>query len=77
VALHSQAVGRGLTAQMPALAVRSMSGRVGGADLSCEALDAALSLRLSAEGGQLAFALEIERLDLKGLRFAPRPGSSG
>lgn len=71
VRLHSEAVGRSLTAEVPALSVRDASAHAPGMRLACSALDAAVTLRVFTEGAQLRFALEIASLTASGLAISP------
>jgi hypothetical protein len=68
VRLHSDAVGRGFTAAIGSLLVRNVVTRAGGRQLSCAEAAGEITLRLTIEGGQVRFALEIARLKLSGVR---------
>jgi hypothetical protein len=59
VRLHSQAVGRGLTAEMASLSVRNAVWGSGDTRIQCDRIAGALTLRLSVEGAQLRFAFEL------------------
>jgi hypothetical protein len=69
VRLNSQAVGRGLVAEIDALSVRDAMFQVGDRALQCDEITGALALRLLVEGKQVRFALDVARLKLSGLRL--------
>ena len=71
VALHADALRRGLTAEIASLSARDASATWPGVQLECGRITARIRLRLVAEDSQLRFVLEIEdckiaapRLDL-------------
>lgn len=74
IRLHSEAVGRGLSAEVAALSVRNAAVGAGHAQLACDAIEGALTLRLSVEGKQVRFALEAPALKMTGLQV--RPGAA-
>ena len=69
VRLHSDAVGRGLVAQVDALSVRDVLIEAGPVPLRCDEVSGALTLRLLVEGRQLRLALDVARLKFSGLRL--------
>lgn len=69
VRLHSDAVGRGLTAQVDSLAVRNAVVRAGGTEVRCDEATGALTLRVSVDGGSLRFGFELASLKLAGLHL--------
>ena len=71
VRLHSQAVGRSLTVELPALSLREVSAHALGMRLQCKELSAGVRLRVFTEGAQLRFALEIASLGASGLAISP------
>lgn len=60
IALHAEAVGRGLTARMPSLALRDASAAWRGVHLRCDTLEACLQLQVVADGSGMRFTLELE-----------------
>jgi hypothetical protein len=74
VRLHSQAVGRGLTGEMPSLSVRNAVLGLGETRIDCDQLAGALTLQLSVESAQLRFSLDLASMKLSGLRLQrPQP----
>jgi hypothetical protein len=71
VRVHSEAVGRGLTIEMPALSVRHAVASLGDTQLECDEVTGALTLRLFVEGGQLRFASTLDDVTVSGLRLHP------
>ena len=71
VRLHSEAVGRSLTVELPTLAVAEASVQALGMRLACKELAAAVRLRVFTEGAQMRFALEIASLGASGLAISP------
>ena len=71
VLVHSQAVGRGITAEMASLSVRNAVLGAGGTRIACEQVTGALTLRLTAEGASMGFSLDLANLKLSRLRLAP------
>lgn len=69
VRLHSEAVGRGLTLEMPSLSVRDASLQWRGTRLDCGELTGAIRLRVFVEGAQMRFAFEVPNLKIAGLRL--------
>jgi hypothetical protein len=67
--VNSDAVGRGITLEVPALAVKQTAGTWQGSSITCDTLDAQLALRLAAEGGSLRFALDFASLTASGVRL--------
>lgn len=70
VRLHSEAVGRGLTAGIDALSVRDAVLDAGGTRFQCDEITGALTLRLFVEGGLLRVAFDVASVELSGLRVA-------
>ena len=71
VQVHSQAVGRGLTVQVPALSAGGIGVTLGGFALRSDAITADLTLRLEAEDGRLRFEIGLSAAKLAGLQAAP------
>ena len=71
VHVHSDAVGRGVTAQIASLSVRNASLQALGLQLACDDVAGSLTLRLLSENKQLRFALDVPTLKLSGLRVHP------
>lgn len=71
VRLQSQAVGRGLTAEVASLSVRNAVVKAGNTQLGCDDMAGALTLRLLVEGGQLRFAFDLANMKISGLRLRP------
>ena len=76
VRLHSEAVGRGLTAEMASLSVRKAAAGSGDGRLGCDEMTAALVLRLFVEGGQLRFRFDLTEVKMLGLRLQLQGTSS-
>lgn len=75
VRLHSEAVGRGVTAEMAALSVRNAELNQGAWALRCDEITARLLLRLFAGGAQLRSEFELASMNLSGLHLQPHgPG---
>lgn len=74
VRLHSESVGRGISAQLAALRLRNAALHAGGAQASCEEISGSVALRAVAEPEQkVRLALELPQLALSRLRLsAPR-----
>jgi hypothetical protein len=70
IRLLSESVGRGVTAEMPALSMRHLTVDIAGMQLACEQVEASLTLRLFVERGRLQFLLEAASVKLVGLRLA-------
>jgi len=69
VRLHSQAVGRGFSADVASLSVSNVAVNTGGAQLACDEVTGALMLRVLVEGAQLRVAFELPGLKVAGLRL--------
>jgi hypothetical protein len=69
VRLHSQAVGRAVTVEMPSLSVRNAALNWKDLQLGCDELTGPLTFRLFVEGGQLRFALALASMEITGLRL--------
>jgi hypothetical protein len=76
IRLQSQAVGRGLSAEMDSLSVQDAVLNAMGLQGGCDAVAGSLGVRLTVEGGQLQFALDLADLKLSGLRLRSRRASS-
>lgn len=72
VRLHSEAVGRGLTIAIAALSARNAVLGSNEAQLACDHVTGALTLRLFAEGAQLRFAFDLPDMKVAGLRLRPQ-----
>ncbi|TWO72075.1 hypothetical protein FN976_04985 [Caenimonas sedimenti] len=70
VRLHSEAVGRGVTCDIPSLAVRQVFAKIGGAPFRCDDIAGAMLLRLSVAGTTLNGKTTWPKLELRGLRYA-------
>ena len=71
IRLHSKAVGRGVTAEMPSMSVRNASLSTGTVQLSTDELTGTLAFRVLLEDKQLRFAFDIVEIKLSGLRIQP------
>jgi hypothetical protein len=69
VRLHSEAVGRGLTLAIDALAVKNAVLGFGHFEARCEEITATLTLRLFVEGDQVRFAFELATVKMTGLEL--------
>lgn len=69
IRLHSQAVGRGLTAEMALLSVRNALLNAGGMQLGCDEITGGLTLRLTVEGVQVQFGFELATMKISGLHL--------
>lgn len=69
VRLHSEAVGRGLTLEMASLSVRNAVLGLGRAEVRCDEITGALTLRLFVEGGKVRFAFELATVKMTGLQL--------
>jgi hypothetical protein len=68
VRVHSEAVGGGITVEMPSLSVRQARLEWGSVKLACDEVTGALKLRLSVERGQLRFAAYLADVKVSGVR---------
>lgn len=66
--VHSEAVGHGITLELPAFAAKETAGTWQGTCIACDTLDAHVALHLTFEGGQLQFAIDVETLGAAGLQ---------
>jgi hypothetical protein len=73
IRLHSEAVGRGLSADIAALSARNAAWQAKDIQLGCDEITGALVLALSAEGGQFRFALTLAKMTMAGLRLHRSP----
>lgn len=71
VRLHSQAVGRGVTVEMPSLLVRNAALGSATAQLQCDSVAGALTLQALVDGKQLRFELTLPNMKLSALRLDP------
>jgi hypothetical protein len=71
VRLHSEAVGRGITVQVPSLSIGPAVFGMEGRQLRADATTGSVDLRLSVEDAQLRFAFELQALEVSGLRLGP------
>jgi hypothetical protein len=69
VRLQSDAVGRGLAAEVASLSVRQVVATVGGMQVECDEVTGTLKLRLFREGAQLRFAFDLGNVRFAGLRL--------
>ncbi|TFZ05601.1 hypothetical protein EZ313_02750 [Ramlibacter henchirensis] len=69
ILLQSQAVGRGLTAEMTSVSVRNAVLGSGGTRIECDQVEGALTLRLSVEEAQLRFSFDLAKAKVSGVRF--------
>jgi hypothetical protein len=68
IRIKSEAVGRGLTVEMPALCVRDVMVNARDTRLTCDEITGRLMLRVAA-GAQLGFTCEVPNLKMSGLRL--------
>ncbi|MDQ0040378.1 hypothetical protein [Variovorax boronicumulans] len=76
IGLHSEAVGRGVMAEIDSLSVRDAAAAAKNAHLRCDTLQAKLKLQLVSEGAEMRFVLDLGSGTAAGLRFdrsAPQP----
>lgn len=73
VRLHSEAVGRGFTAEVASLSVQQAAANPGGMQLACADMTGKLMVRVFADGAQLRFELDLEDVRISGLRVNPGP----
>ena len=76
IRLHSEAVGRGLTAEMASLSVRKAAAGSGDGRLGCDEMTGALVLRVFVEGGQGRFRFDLTEMKMLGLRLQLQGTSS-
>lgn len=69
IGLHSEAVGRGVTAEIDSLSVRDAATAAKNAHLRCDSLQAKLRLQLVSEDAGMRFVLDLESGTAAGLRF--------
>jgi hypothetical protein len=74
--LHSEAVGRGITAEIASLLVRDAGFSVGDTQLHCDEITGALQVRFHVDDGQLRFEVEVRNLKLAGLRMQSHPATA-
>lgn len=73
IRLHSDAVGRGFSAEIASLSVRDAVLDAFGMRVGCAEVGGALIVRVVVEGPQLRFELDLENIKVSGLRFGPNP----
>ena len=69
IGLHSEAVGRGVTAEIDSLSVRDAAAAAKNVHLRCDSLQAKLRLQLVSEDAGMRFVLDLESGTAAGLRF--------
>lgn len=72
VRIHSDAVGRGLTLELPTFRVRDVVLEQAGQPVRCDEVTGAATLRVTIEDGSFRLALEIARMKVSGLGGEPR-----
>ena len=75
VRMHSEAVGRRLTAEMASLSLRHAMFKAAEAQVACDELTGALLLQLFVENAKLRFAFELANMAISGLRLQTHPAS--
>jgi hypothetical protein len=68
IGLSSEALGRGLAAEMPSFSATDAAATWKGAQLACDSVTARLKLQLLVEGAHMRFAIGIDDCKLAGLR---------
>ncbi len=76
IRLHSKAVGRGLTAEMPSLSVREAMLNAANTRLACDELTGALVLRILSKDTQLRFELDVPKIKISGVHVHPERARS-
>lgn len=71
VRLHSRAVGRGVTVEMPSLLIRDAAVGAAAAQVHCASIAGALTLEFSVDGTQLRFEFTLPNMKLTALRLDP------
>lgn len=77
IQFQSEAVGRGLSAEITSLAVRDVTLQLGAQPLACDTVTGAAALRVFSEGGQWRFAFEIPRLAISKITLGNRTVGHG
>jgi hypothetical protein len=72
VRLHSDAVGRGLTLELPSFRVRNVVLEQAGPPVRCDEVTGAATLQLTIEDGSFRLALEIAQMKVSGVSRDPR-----
>ena len=72
VRFHSEAVGRGLTADIAALSVQNARLGLGTMRVACEQIAASLTLHLFPEAGLLRFSLDVPDMKISHVRLQPQ-----
>ncbi|MDM0002253.1 hypothetical protein QTI24_26865 [Variovorax sp. J22P240] len=70
--LRSEALGEGLTVEMPSMSARDAMATWASFQLGCSAITARLKLQLTVDGSRLRFALEIENCKVAAPRLQRR-----
>jgi hypothetical protein len=73
VRLHSQAVGRGLTAEMASLSVRNAVLGAAAMQVRCDEIAGALTLAISIDSAQMRFVIGLTQLKISGLHLRSQP----
>ncbi|HEX2545724.1 MAG TPA: hypothetical protein VHL79_12635 [Ramlibacter sp.] len=76
IRLHSVAVGRGLSADMASLSLRDAVLSAMGLRVACSEITGALTMRLSVQGTQLRFALELASVKMSALQMQQADAAS-
>jgi hypothetical protein len=74
VRIHSEAVGRGIAADLPSFLARNALLDAGGMQLRCDEMAGTLAVRLLVESGQVRLALELASMKATGLRLQQPAG---
>jgi hypothetical protein len=75
VRIHSEAVGRGLTAEVTALSLRQAVLNAGDLQVRCDGITGSVLVRLSIQDGQMRFAIELANVNLSRLQLRRREGA--
>jgi hypothetical protein len=73
IGLHSEAVGRGLSADIASLSARNAAWHAKDIQLGCDEITGVLVLALFVEGGQFRFALTLSKMTISGLSLRRQP----
>lgn len=71
--VHSKAVGRGLTLDIPSLFARNVVLASKGAQVQCDEIAGSITLQVLVEGRKVGYVLEVANLKLTGVRVRPLP----
>ncbi|HET8746419.1 MAG TPA: hypothetical protein VFM98_12495 [Ramlibacter sp.] len=72
IRVHSEAVGRGISAEMASVSVQNALLDAGALQLACDQVTGALTLHVFVEGGDLRFVSTLANVKIVGLRLQPR-----